>query len=114
MSGKARFRWWAIAWVVSLLVMGILTFPFSIVAPYIVFWFPTGLLRLAGLRMIDRSEGLILLAWAPYLILTFLAFAMPTRRSFLWFFLALCVLLLLNVAGCTLRVSDAASQPAYF
>ena len=109
-SSGRRWAIWFSAWAVTLGIMGLLTFPFSLRAPYIVFWFPTGLARLVGYQL-DRPRSLVWLCWVPYLALTTLALISRNRRFFFLLFIVLCVILLLNIGGCAVRMHDPPSQP---
>jgi hypothetical protein len=109
-SAGGRCAIWFSAWATTLGLMALLTYPFSVRAPYILFWFPTGLIRLAGYRL-DQPRSLVWLCWGPYVALTVFALVSRNRRLFFLLFVVLCVLLLLNVGGCAVRIHDPPSQP---
>jgi hypothetical protein len=109
-SAGERCAIWLSAWAATIGIMAVRTYPFSVRAPYILFWFPTGLARLAGYQL-DRPRSLVWLCWVPYLVLTLFALASRNRRIFFLLFIVLCTLLLLNIGGCTVRMHDGPSEP---
>jgi hypothetical protein len=60
---------WVLAWGAATVIMLLLAFPLYMIAPAIVFYFPTGLFRVFGLHL-DEFGGFSLFAWLPYLALS--------------------------------------------
>ena len=103
-----RWTLWLSAWVIAIAVMAYRTYPVCLNAPFIISFFPLGFTQLAGLRYSDTvgAFAAAFIGWTVYGALTYFAFGSISRRTFYLLFVILCVLLLMNVRGCSMQVDD--------
>jgi hypothetical protein len=104
-SARTRCQFLMGAWGVVTLFMLFIAFPLYILAPSMVFYFPTGLFRLLGWQLED-SRRFVILIWVPYFLLTIWALATRIKTLYFRLFFCLCALLLLNIGGCTVIINE--------
>jgi hypothetical protein len=105
-SLSKRVGLWVAAWLLAAIAMAI-----PVPAALFFFWmFPGGLFRVISPADWDPGEeiGLTLLvgAWILYLLLTIVGLSQNRRARYFFVYAVLCALLVLNVIGCHMAISD--------